>query len=76
MTWRWLVRVALIVGAFLLGTWASFFLLMLLTWDQALLDVLTTSVGLAASGFTLFKTRWLTRPKGGTNLGAVSSESG
>lgn len=57
---RWLLRGLLVVGAYFLGSFATFFLVMLVTWDQGLLDLFGIIVGVASSAFAFFKSGALT----------------
>jgi hypothetical protein len=52
-----MLRLFLTVAAFFVGSFGSFFVLMLITWDQGVIDVVTTFVGLVAAAGILFATR-------------------
>ena len=59
---RWLLRIALAVGAFIVGSYATFLLLFLVTWDQGVLDFSTMAAGIALSAVTFFTTKHITHP--------------
>ena len=63
MTWLWLLRLGLTVAAFFVGSFGSFLLLMLITWDQGIIDIVTTLVGIATAAATFLTTRSLTSPR-------------
>lgn len=68
MIGRWLLRLTLVVGAFFLGSLGSFFLLILVTWDQDLIDFFGVLAGLALASLAFVQSRSLTRP----NVGRAS----
>jgi len=59
---QWLIRIGLTVGAFFVGTYAAFFLLFLVTWDQGVLDFFMMAAGISLSAVTFFSTRHITQP--------------
>jgi hypothetical protein len=54
---------AVVAAAFVLCTVAVSLLLMLVTWDQTLIDFFAVAAGLAVIGFVFFKTRSITAPR-------------
>ena len=67
MIGQWLVRICLVIAAFFLGSFGSFFLLMLVTWDQSLLDLLGVLAGVVLASLTFVKSRAITRPRVGNS---------
>lgn len=62
MVRRWLLLIGLAGGAFFVGSYATFFLLFLVTWDQRVLDFFTTAAGISLSAVTFLSTRHITYP--------------
>ncbi|HYI46593.1 MAG TPA: hypothetical protein VE174_14140 [Actinomycetota bacterium] len=63
MIGRWLLRLVLVVTAFIVGNVGSFFLLILVTWDQELIDLFGVIAGVALAAFTFVKSQPITRSK-------------
>ena len=59
---RWIVRVALVVGVYLVGSFGSFLLLMLVTWDQLTIDLVGALAGAGLALVAFLKTKRLTQP--------------
>jgi hypothetical protein len=59
----WVLRMALVIGAFFVGGFASFLALMLITWDQGVIDFFGTLAGVALSALVFIKTRFMTQPR-------------